>query len=361
MLSSKIKFAVENGFNILFIGKHGVGKTKETIAEWQNLGYTDDPNDVDKKLYMYFNCPVLDVYEDLKGLPYQKDGKMDYIKPSHRDWDRVELIFLDEPNRAHPKVINSLYELIQLRSVNGIKLPNLRSVFAAMNPHGEDYAVEACDNSFFDRFHLKINVEADLDLKFFVEKKGLSNEKFNKVRAWWKAIPENIRDNEVSPRRVEYCLDVAKAGGVLGDVIPFSANPLALQNILNDIDIKPDETNLNIDEHKTFLDNYKNFAGNGADIVQILKSIPKEVLMSHFTYDKSSFDAKMASTQKANDFINFLQNRNVLEEVIDYIAVPNLLIAVLKSRCFIKSRQRAFVILNKDFPALAAKWKYPMY
>lgn len=358
---SKIKFAVENGFNILFVGPHGVGKTKGTLSEWVELGYTDDPKDLDKKLYMYFNCPVLDVYEDIKGLPYNKDGEVYYIKPAHRDWNRVELIFLDEPNRAHPKVINTFYELIQLKSVNGIKLPNLRCVFAAMNPHGEDYAVEACDQSFFDRFQLKINVKPDLNKDFFTKTKGLTHNKFELVREWWQAIPENIRDKEVSPRRVEFCIDVAKVGGDLNDVIPTSANPDLLQNILTgNVKIEDNKTVVNLDKVKKFLANYTEpeFQLN---LLENLKNIPKEMLAAEFPYNKGTYASKLQSEQKATAFVRWLHSSNVLEEAVPLLSgVPNLLIAILKHPYIsIKIRQSAHDVLKSCAPALAAKWCYP--
>ena len=40
----------------------------------------------------------------------------------------------DELNRAKPKVRNAVMELIQFRSINGIKFNNLRMIWAAINP-----------------------------------------------------------------------------------------------------------------------------------------------------------------------------------------------------------------------------------
>lgn len=357
-MMNKTEFAVKNGLNVCFIGGHGIGKTKGTLAKWEEMGYTNDWT-ADEKIYAYFNCPLIDVYEDIKGIPVNQDGDLVYIKPKHRVWDKVELVFFDEPNRAHPKIINTLYELIQLKSINGIKLPKLRCVFVAMNPHGEDYAVEACDQSFFDRFHLKINVEARLDKQFFVEKKGLTPVKFEQMVQWWLAIPENVRTKEVSPRRVEYCVDVFNFGGQLEDVIPLTASPAKLHQILSgSIKVEADDKSvLNIDKAKSFLDQYDHEAYKST-FVNNLKNTPKEILTSHFPYNRGSAQAKIDSERKTSNFVKYAVTLGVLDEAIDCFAgVPNLLIAVIKNRYFhIDSRKKAHDLLTACAPALATKF-----
>jgi len=52
------------------------------------------------------------------------------------------MLFFDELNRAHPKVLNAVFELVQFRSINGDKLPRLQCVIAAINPPGAGYHVQ---------------------------------------------------------------------------------------------------------------------------------------------------------------------------------------------------------------------------
>ena len=76
--NNKLDFWLKKNKNVLLIGNHGVGKTSIVMDGFERNG-----------------------------------------------------IFMDEYNRTNPKVRNALMELIQFKSINGRKFPNLKVVWAA--------------------------------------------------------------------------------------------------------------------------------------------------------------------------------------------------------------------------------------
>lgn len=218
-----IEFVVRNGLNALLVGKHGIGKTTRP------RNYLDQ----NKIPYLFFNCPTMDVYEDVRGFPVERDGKINYIKPETADWDNAQYVILDEPNRAHLKVVNALYELIQFHTINGRHFPNLRGVIATMNPPDDNYTVETVDQSFIDRFDCVFYVEAELDKQYLQMKYPfITNEMFTNIYNWWTALPQETRDKNASPRRVDYAIGVFAKGGKVSYSIPRTCSPATLQSIL---------------------------------------------------------------------------------------------------------------------------------
>ena len=72
----------------------------------------------------------------------------------------------DELNRAHLRVLNAVLEIIQFKSINGELLPNLKMVWAAINPPESDYQVEDLDPALVGRFHMYVKIKAFLDMDF---------------------------------------------------------------------------------------------------------------------------------------------------------------------------------------------------
>lgn len=354
----KVEFAIKHSLNLLAEGKHGCGKSGGILSVFHSLGYTNDIKSEDK-VYSYFNAPVIDVYEDIKGIPANENGKLIYIRPEHRVWDKVELVFFDEVNRAHIKVVNTLYELIQFRSINGIKLPNLRSVFVAMNPSDEDYTVESCDQSFYDRFHLHVSVVPELSKKFFLDVKKIEEGVFHQINSWWKAIPENIRDKHASPRRIEYCIDVFNFGGDINDVIPGSCNPDRLFKILSKTESiinTYDYTKFSIDDWKNFLSDYDN-PNFKEKFSEYILGIPDELLVSEFPYDKND---RNGSTEKLHKFISYLNGLGLLTQVVvtKLSCSSSILAQIIKTAAIDRTiRIFAHQKLTEQAPYLANKLK----
>lgn len=300
MSSSKnLKFALQNNLNVLLVGNHGIGKTTRPISLFKEMGVK----------FLFFNCPTMDVYEDLRGIPVNQDGKLVYIKPDHVDWQNCEVILLDEPNRAHPKVINSLYELIQFKAINGQKLPKLRAVWAAMNPPSEDYCVESLDQSFLDRFHCQWFVEAELSFEYLSTKYSFINkDTFSAVLSWWNSIPPKERDKNASPRRLDYALEVFEKGGHPDMTLPKTTNPAELYNILggNTMEMKKlcqKDGMFTTDEamqYITFVNSFMNGSTTmPAELVSGIEKVPNEIIMSSYPYVKNPTESRASQLQSS--------------------------------------------------------------
>ncbi len=122
-------------------------------------------------------------------------------------------------------------ELIQFKSINGRKFPNLKAVWAAINPADEEmtYQVEDLDPAQMDRFHLHVAFPPGPSLEYFKKKHGKSGEMIVK---WWGGIDKKIA-KDVSPRRLEYVLKAHKDGIPLSFLLPAKTNITALSKDLD--------------------------------------------------------------------------------------------------------------------------------
>lgn len=186
-----------NGFNVLFIGKHGTGKTSIVLDTFKRHNLK----------FAYFSASTMDPWTDLIGIPKEVDGFIDYIKPKNLNND-LEAIFIDEFNRAPAKVTNALMELIQFKSINGKKFPNLKVVWAAINPDDDaeaEYAVNRMDDAHKDRFQIHIQCDDKPNILYFKEKFGDNGEKAAKLLI--ENMPELKKQKSyISPRRLEQAL-----------------------------------------------------------------------------------------------------------------------------------------------------------
>lgn len=244
-LIEKLEFYYSHGKNVLLSGHKGVGKTAIISIVLNKLA----------KKWLYFSGSTLDPFIDFIGIPKEKVNDegvttLEFIRPSYMN-EEVEAIFIDEYNRSAKKIRNAIMELIQFKSLNGQKFPNLKVVWAGVNPYNpededEIYDVEPIDPAQKDRFQIQIDIPYAMDVKYFTEK---FNVKWSKGAAeWWSGLPERIRI-KVSPRRVDYALEVYQLGGDIADVLPIESNPSKLlaslksggiEKILVDIFMKKD-------------------------------------------------------------------------------------------------------------------------
>jgi len=211
----KLDFYISHDYNVLMRGRHGVGKTAliKQAFERNNLNWK------------YFSASTMDPWVDFVGIPKEvREGDKSYIeliRPKNFQNDEVEAIFLDEFNRAKAKVRNAVMELIQFKSINGVPFRNLRMVWCAINPEDDEqdlkYDVEELDEAQRDRFQIILDIPYQPDRTFFIKKFG--KEIGSGAIEWWKALtPEqNIL---VSPRRLDFALQVHMDGGDLRDVLP---------------------------------------------------------------------------------------------------------------------------------------------
>lgn len=219
----KLDFWIQNNLNVLMRGKHGAGKTSMIVEAFERNGIR----------WKYFSAPTMDPWVDFIGAPKEKVGEdgipyLELIRPKEFARDEIEGLFFDELNRAKPKVLNAIMELIQFKSINGHKFNNLKFIWASINPEKDedddtslDYMVQTLDPAQKDRFHVIIDTDYKPNKKYFVNRFG--DEIASAAIEWWNRLGAKMQD-EVSPRRLQYALDMNAIGGDLTDVLPKGCN-----------------------------------------------------------------------------------------------------------------------------------------
>jgi hypothetical protein len=243
--------------NVLFEGKHGVGKTSIIIEAFKKAGLR----------YLYFSGATMDPFIDFIGVPVKvgtKHGEViKLLQPEHLVNSNVQAIFIDEFNRTHKKVRNAVMELIQFKTINGKPLSkDLRVVWAAINPdnaEGEnDYDTDHLDPAQRDRFQIHVTIPYVCSLEYFTTKFG--EKTATTAIKWWNAIDEKVRD-KVSPRRLEYALTEYKHHGDIRDVLPPESNVSQLLQLLKHKGKTLDDLikSNNIGNIKTFFEDENNY------------------------------------------------------------------------------------------------------
>lgn len=193
---------LDNGFNLLLIGLHGTGKTQTILDLAASRGMK----------MKYYSCSTLDPYTDLVGVPVPKQycetcheyfdqnthtcpeghttaAALKMVRP--REVDEAEFIFFDEFNRADPKTLNAIFEIIQFKSINGEPLPNLQCCWAAMNPPEDQYQVEEVDPALLDRFDLYIPIDPHPSSEYMAQ--FMNPKVANALRVWWEDHGKQVR------------------------------------------------------------------------------------------------------------------------------------------------------------------------
>ncbi len=134
-------------------------------------------------------------------------------------------------HNSHSKIRNSVMELIQFKSINGRKFPQLKVIWAAINPENEEdeeqvYNVDRIDPAQKDRFHVYMDIPYKCDKNYF--RKAYSPSISDSALEWWNQLPPKTKDM-VSPRRLDYALKIHSDGGDLSDALPAESNPSALK------------------------------------------------------------------------------------------------------------------------------------
>lgn len=255
ILEDKLLQYAQNNLNVLIMGGHGIGKTtiSKKIAEQLSLKFK------------YYSASTLDPFADIVGVPVPDKEKKTCDFYRSRDLEDAEFILFDELNRAHPRVLNAVLEIIQFKSVNGVKLPNLKMVWAAINPPGENYQVEELDPALVDRFHCYVKMMPEVNLAYLAT--VVDPEIAGALKVWWDS---NLDDNQkkiFTPRRVEYVGTMISKDLPWRDAIPqghpfpldqLSAKLKKLKNKDGNIveDLEPTKTNI-IANPKYFIDKVK--------------------------------------------------------------------------------------------------------
>lgn len=315
----KLDFWIKNGLNVLFIGKHGVGKTS----------MVKDAFERNELSWKYFSAATMDPWVDFIGVPKESEQKLaesfevirqlnsfdeslavqwivanwkmtedaaqnvlthlakvgtgtkflDLVRPRDFAEDNVEALFFDEFNRAPKKVRNAVMELLQFKSINGKKFHNLKLIWAAINPEDDEdneYDVEKLDPAQADRFHITIEIPYQPNGSWFQQQFGEQTAKI--AIGWWNELPDEEK-KKVSPRRLEYALQVRKMKGDMRDVLPITSNVSKLTTALN-TGHTPDKlealmTAGDVSAARQFLSNENNYAS-------AMKYIPASETMMQF-------------------------------------------------------------------------------
>ena len=344
VLTTKLDFWIKHRKNVLFIGKHGVGKTAMVKDAFDRHGLN----------WRYFSASTMDPWVDFIGVPREKTENkipeqfeiikelasldislanewvqanwklspesskrvidhtlnreqgltyLDLVRPQTFAAGEVEALFFDEYNRSPKKVRNAVMELIQFKSINGMEFPNLKIVWAAINPdedENETYDVERLDPAQADRYHVTVEVPYHPNAEWFREKYG--QRMGDAAIQWWDDLLEEEK-NRISPRRLQYALDVYRERGDMRDILPFTANVSKLTSALNTGPITEKLETLiqskDVAEARSFLSNENNYAA-------AMKFIPKsETLTTYFIplLPKEKMAVLMSDDDKMSNYI----------------------------------------------------------
>lgn len=176
-------------------GKPGIGKS-DMVRQFANLCHDKDPN---------FDNKVIDIRlanrnsEDIYGIPqYEEDAKDPKIKrtgwaipkifPMDKDWKGI--IFFDEINLGQQSVMNSVFQIVQERTLDDKPLPAGAIIIAAGN--NAEYSISANEMSepLKNRF-VHIYLIADLDSWLEYEINRTDKENVNEdILAYLKIKPD---------------------------------------------------------------------------------------------------------------------------------------------------------------------------
>lgn len=352
----KLDSWIENNQNVLFIGKHGVGKTAIIKNAFEKH----------KLNYKYFSASTMDPWVDFIGVPREtstfksdsllmlKDlalidvnlsvdwivsnwnlskenatkisfslrddlSYLELIRPKIFATGEIEALFFDEFNRSPKKIRNAVMELIQFKSVNGTAFPKLKLIWAAINPEDLEttsYDVENLDPAQRDRFHVIVNVPYKPDVDWFRSRYG--QKIANSAVQWWEELENK---DEVSPRRLQYALDYYLKKGDLRDVLPPGSNVSKLLSSLKSGPILEQLEHLfnsrDKDASASFLSNENNFHSSLRYIIKSDKF--KEFFLPLISKEKVSF--LLSKDDKISTFIiknsnNHLIFKEVCQDII---------------------------------------------
>jgi hypothetical protein len=324
---------IKNRYNVLLEGKHGVGKT-ESIRERLTHHYDDE--------WLYFSAPTMDPWVDFVGVPKEKHDPelgisyLELIRPKLFQQDRVRAIMFDEYNRAPMKIRNAVMELIQFKSINGYKFKNLGSIFCAINPENDEtYDVERLDPAQRDRFQVQILIPYEVSREYFSKKyghQGLS------ACDWWDRQTDAIRDI-VSPRRLDFAMDMYVSQCDISVSLPFEANPSELLMELTD--------GASVDKLKSLMINQDETATRDAMAFENFFNAVEKLILSDEEYSKY-FLPFFPKDKLVKAYLAEANARTALEEY-NYVQFQKIFDPIIKKHREGKSTEDKlqFSVINK--------------
>lgn len=338
-LTAKMQSWIENNQNVLFIGKHGIGKTSLVKQAFEDANLN----------WLYFSASTMDPWCDFIGVPKEtteiingeKTTYLKLVRPKAFATGEVEALFFDEFNRSHKKIRNAVMELIQFKSINGEKFPKLKIVWAAINPQdNDDYDVEKLDLAQLDRFHVHYNLPYKPDTEYFCLKYG---EKIAKSAVeWWNELPDEEKE-KISPRRLDYALETFNFKGDLRDVLPVSSNVSKLVTSLSQGPIVTLIEELLKTQNKT---EAKSFLANENNYHSAIKYIVQSQTMMKFFMPLLSKE-KLISLLTEHDNVASFVIKNINEDNV-FLDICNDIIKANQNQTLVK-KIRKILTENQDF------------
>ena len=188
--------AIRDGLRVLLIGGPGVGKTTMVMQAAKESGLADEE-------VALLSAPLIDPYCDLTGIPVpdmrEDQPVLRWARPAF--FYTARMILLDELNRAQPKVVNAVLELIQFRSLSGVRVPKLQAVIAAGNPPGDGLYAEPFERALVDRMDLVIWFPSEPCADYFG--RLFPRQLADGLIGWWAEDLDESQRLAVSPRRLE--------------------------------------------------------------------------------------------------------------------------------------------------------------
>lgn len=355
-----LRQCLEHKVNALLIGRHGVGKT-QVVKSLFNERYGEMGKD-----WLYFSASTIDPWVDLIGIPKEKvdsetnEMYLDFVRPRSLSGGNIKAIFLDELNRAHPKVTNAVMELIQFRSINGKPFEGLEVVWAGINPHEADqeqadqitYTVQQLDPALKDRFEYHVNVPYQVNETYFIKKFG--EKAGGGACSYWNELKKE-HQLKISPRRLEGAVKCLMNGMAIANlVIPKECNSKRLSDLvlkgspltcLKELVDKPGTQK----EFKDFFDNPSNFSSIknslDSDILlasKVLNYVPVETVTTILS-DSDKIQKLVFETMPENF-------EKIIQDVADHSLVSNL---KNLANLTIEKLQKTAIKLPKDITKIA--------
>ena len=179
---------------VLLEGPTGVGKSEVVAGVAERLGIG----------LLVLDLSLLEP-PDLIGLPFREDGRTVYAAPAILPEGGEGILPLEELNRAERYIRQPALQLLSARALHQYTLPEGWSVFAAINPEGEDYEVTPLDPALRARF-CALRVHASRrEWLTWAERERLHPAVLHVARTHDRVV------EVVSPRSWKYASDVLKA------------------------------------------------------------------------------------------------------------------------------------------------------
>lgn len=177
-LKSVLPIMTRNRIVPFLWGKQGIGKTQvvSQIAQEQDIGFVG--------LYLGACADV----GDILGLLIQDGATVKHARPSWFPTEGSGIIFLDELNRAHPDILQAMFQFVRTGELHTHKLPPGWQIVAAGNYDSEEFTVtstsDAAWNSRFAHIHVEPTTE---EFILYAESKGA-----DKLASYIRGNPEML-------------------------------------------------------------------------------------------------------------------------------------------------------------------------